>query len=168
MLAAAVLVGGMVLLFIAVTPATWLIDDERLRRDVTRVVARRFAWLSVGALVVLLLTGLYQLFSDAIVPAEIREGMFDFRWGPIFVVKMVLVGLLVLMIGVHGMWFGPRIARASDAVIESGDDEDAAWRLENLRRGSLLLSLVMLIVGIAVLGIGVSLRFHEYSQIPFN
>lgn len=168
MLAAAVLVGGMVLLFIAVTPATWLIDDERLRRDVTRVVARRFAWLSVGALGVLLLTGLQQLFSDAIVPAAIRESMFDFRWGPIFVVKMVLVGLLVVLIGVHGMWFGPRIARASDAVIESADDEDAAWRLENLRRGSLLLSLVMLIVGIAVLGIGVSLGFHEYSQIPFN
>ena len=65
---ASILVGPQVLLFLAVVPATWLIEDEGLRRSVTRVVTRRFGVLSGISLVGLLATGLYQFYSDGIVP----------------------------------------------------------------------------------------------------
>ena len=166
-LSAAVLVGGMVLLFFAVTPATWLIDDEALRRTVTRVVATRFAWMTGGALVLLLLTGIYQFTSDTITPPDVRADLMASPFGPIFVTKMALTVLFVALVGVHGMYFGPRIARAAEAVLAGGDDE-AAWRLTNLRRTSLVFSLVMLIVAVAVLALGVTLGNHGYSQVRFD
>lgn len=161
-LAVSVLVGGQVLLFMAVVPATWLIDDERLRHAVTRVVTRRFAWLTGLALVALLVTGLYQFYS--VVPEPVRESMNDYRFGPVFMIKMTAVVVLVALIGVHAMYFGPRIARASDAAV--GGDEEAVFRVEDLRRTSLLLSLAMLLLSVAVLGMGVLLGYQDYSYLP--
>ena len=159
---AAVLVGGMALLTFVVTPSTRLIEDEALRRTLTRVVARRFAMMTMVALVVLLATGLYQLF--AVVPEPIREQMNDYRWGPVFSVKMVLFVLLVALIAVHGMYLGPRIARQAE-LVASGGGQEAALRLESLRRNSGRISLVMLLVAAAVLAIGVTLGYHEYSYV---
>ncbi len=165
-LSTAVLVGGMVLLFVAVTPATWLIDDEALRTAVTRVVARRFAAMTGVALAVLVATGFYQLFS--VVPEPVRENMTDFRFGAVFMVKMAVFVLLVILIGVHGMYYGPRIARASAAVAESDGDDEAVWQLESLRRTSLMFSLAMLAVALSVLALGVALGNHAYSYVPFD
>lgn len=164
-LSAAVLVGGMVLLFFAVTPATWPIEDEAVRRGVIRVVTRRFAIMTVGALGLLLLTGIYQFMSDSITPAAIRDDLMAVRFGPIFMAKMFFTVVLVVLIGVHGMVYGPRIGRATDAVIAAPDDDDLKWPLANLRRTSLIFSFVMLIVGVAVLAMGVILANHGYSYI---
>lgn len=162
-ISAAVLVGGMILLFVAVTPATWLIEDEGLRTQVTRVVTRRFASMTVAALVILLVTGLYQLFS--IVPESIRSNMGDYRFGVAFMAKIALAVLLVAGIAVHAMYYGPRIARLADEV--AAGDEERAWQLENLRRASLLISLLLLIVGVAVAALGVVLGNHDFSYTPF-
>ncbi|MSQ42147.1 MAG: hypothetical protein EXR65_03830 [Dehalococcoidia bacterium] len=164
-LAAAMLVGGELLLFIAVTPASWLIDDERLRRAVTRVIARRFAMLTVIALVVLLATGLYQLLSNDFTPTQLREHPGDYRWGSIFILKMALTAALLVMIGIHGAVLGPRIARASDRADgdADGDGDGARVVLEGLRRNSLLFSLGMLLVSVAVLALGVALADHNFS-----
>ena len=165
-LSATVLVGGMVLLFLAVTPATWLIDDEALRSAVTRVVAQRFALMTAVTLAVLVVTGLYQLFS--VVPEAVRENMSDYRFGPVFIVKMAVFVLLLGLIGVHGMYYGPRIARASEAVAESDGDDEAVWHLEGLRRTALIFSLVMLVVAVLVLALGVTLGNHDYSYVLFD
>ncbi len=74
-LLAAVLVGPQVLLFYAVVPSTWLIEDEPLRRAVTRVVTQRFGVLTAVSLVGLLLTGLALYTSDVFVPPDIRTDM---------------------------------------------------------------------------------------------
>ena len=157
---AALLVGPMLLLAIAVTPSAWLIEDEGLRRAVTRVVTRRYAVIAGVSLVGLLVTGLYQFYS--LVPDAIQEDMLDFRFGLIFMVKMTGFVLLVALIALHAMYFGPRIRRASEAV-ERGEAEPGV--LEHQRRNSLLLSLLMTAVGIAVLFLGATLGDHAYSYI---
>jgi putative copper export protein len=130
------------------------------------VVARRFARMTGVALAVLVATGLYQLFS--VVPAPVRENMTDYRFGAVFVVKMAVFVLLVILIGAHGMYYGPRIARAAEQVAESDGDEGAVWRLEGLRRTSLIFSLAMLVVALSVLALGVTLGNHDYSYVPFD
>ena len=158
---AAVLVGPQLLLFFAVVPATWLIDDERLRRSVTRVVTRRFGLLTVISLLGLLVTGLYQFYS--LVPEAIQDEMMDFRFGMVFVTKMTALTVLVGLIAVHGIVFGRRIRETSEAV-ERGEAD--AGRLEQLRRNSLVFSTIMLLVSIAILFMGVTLGHHEYSYQP--
>jgi uncharacterized membrane protein len=162
-LLAAVLVGPQLLLFYAVVPSTWLIDDEGLRRRVTLVVTRRYATMTVVALVGLLVTGLYQFFQDAVVPPAVREEMMDYRWGLVFSTKMTFFLLLIVLIAVHGMVFGRRIRHASEAV-ERG--ELPATALEQARKASFLFSTLLLVVSIALLFLGVTLGHHAYSLQP--
>ena len=157
-LLAAVLVGPQVLLFFAVVPATWLIDDEGVHRAVTRVVTRRFATLTVVSLVGLLVTGLYQFYS--IPPEAIREDMMEYRFGMVFAAKMTALTLLIVLIAVHGVVFGRRIRATSEAV-ERGEADAAT--LEQARRSSLLFSTLILLVSVAILVMGVTLGHHEYS-----
>ncbi len=160
-LLAATLVGPQLLLFYAVVPSTWLIEDEGLRRAVTRVVTRRFAILSGISLVGLLITGLYQFYSDGIVPEGVREDMMDYRWGLIFSTKMTLFVLLIALTAVHGVVYGRRIQAASEAV-ERGELD--AGVLERARRNSLLFSTVILLVSMVLLVLGVTLGNAAYSE----
>ena len=160
---AAVLVGGQALLFFAVVPSTWLIDDEGLRRRVTAVVTQRFALLAVVSIAGLVVTGLIQFYSDELLPPAVRDEMMDFRFGPIFVTKMTLLVVLVAMIAVHGAVFGRRIRRISEAV-QQGEAEQGD--LERQRRNSLLFSTLILLVSIALIFLGAALGNDAFSHEP--
>jgi len=162
-LLAAILVGPQFLLFYAVIPGTWLIEDERVRRSVTQVVTRRFGMLAGISLLGLIVSGLYQFYSDGIVPPGVREEMMDYRWGIIFSTKMTLLILLIVLLAVHGFVFGRRIRAASEAL-ERGEGDVAA--LESARRGSLLFSTLILLVSVGILCLGVALSFTAYSEVP--
>ncbi len=143
--AAAVLVGPQLLMFYAVTPATWLIEhDEKLKRDVLRVVTHRFAQLSMIAFAVLVLTGVYQYTMLA--PEEIR--------GWIFSTKMLGVIAMVGMTYWHVAKYGRAIARLSDDVIAGRGDEG---ELESLRLKSFTFSIALMVVSIATFALGVAL-----------
>lgn len=158
---ASMLIGPQILLFLAVVPATWLIPDERLRREVTRVVTQRFAWIASLAIGGLVLTGLYQL--DAVVCMDVRGNIMDYRFGPVFVTKMTAFLVLLVAIMAHGMIFGRRVRLMSEAV-ERGEAD--AGQLEQARRNSLLFSMVILLLSIAVLFMGATLGNHDYSCMP--
>ena len=160
---AALLVGGQVLLFFAVIPSTWLIEDEGLRRRVTLVVAHRFTWIVGISLVGLIVTGLTQFYTDIFVPPDIRENMTDFHFGRVFMVKMLFVTILIIMIAVHGAVFGQRIGRISDAV-QAGEMDRG--ELEQARRTSLVFSMLMVLVSIVLIFLGASLGNHAYSHDP--
>jgi uncharacterized membrane protein len=159
---AAILVGGQLLLFFAVVPSTWLIDDHGLRRRVTAVVAQRFGMMAGVSLAGLVVTGLFQFYSDDLVPPDVRENMMDYRFGPVFVTKMTLLVVLVVMIGIHGAYFGRRIGQLSDAV-EAGEADPG--ELERLRRNSLLFATLMVLVSIALIFLGATLGNDAYSHI---
>lgn len=156
--AAAVFVGPQLLMFYAVTPATWLIDDEKLKRQLVSVVARRFGALAAISLVTLLVTGLYQFYT--VVPDVIQEEMMDFRFGMIFITKMTMFTVVVALVMVHAMVFARRIRRLSDAV-EAGEAEPA--ELEQARMHSFLFSGLLLLASFATLWLGVTLGHAEYS-----
>ena len=162
--AAAILVGPQVLLWFAVVPSTWLIEDERLRRRVTRVSTVRFGMLSTIALVALVVTGLYQFYN--VVPEGIQDDINGFRWGPIFMLKMTLFVVLVGLILLHGLVYGRRVARLSDAWLEDPDDQELGWELERQRRWSFGVSFIMIVVSVVVLALGVTLGHGEYSYVP--
>ncbi len=157
---AAVLVGPQLLMFLAVTPASWLIGDHELRTQVVRVIARRFAVLSVVALVGLLLTGLYQLYN--VTPDTVREEMTDYRFGIIFMIKMTLFVLLIAMIAFHAAVLARRMGRVTEEL-RAGRADPA--ELEGARRNSLLFSGLMVLVSFAILALGVLLGNMQYSYV---
>lgn len=160
-IAAAVLFGPQVLMFYAVTPATWMLGDEEVRRAVVKVVAGRFGRLTAIALVVLLVTGLYQYYS--IVPEAIREDPGGYRFGALFAAKMGAFTTVIVLIVVHVFMFGRKIAQLSDAVIAG--DEEQRGALETARSRSFVFSLVLLLVTLATLALGVALGDESFSYV---
>jgi len=158
--AAAILIGPQVLMFYAVIPSTWLISDERLRRDVIQVVSRRFGLLAGLSLVVLLATGLNQFYT--VTPQYIQDDMTAYRYGQIFITKMTLFTLLLGLILAHTFIFSRRIRALSDAVLAGTGD---AGLLERTRMKSLLFTVLLIMVSLGVLWLGVMLGHHEYSYV---
>ncbi len=158
--AAAVFVGPQLLMFYAVTPATWLIEDEALKRQLLAVIARRFGALAAISLVTLLVTGLYQFYT--VVPDDIQAEMMDFRFGLIFVLKMTMFTVVLGLVLLHAMVFARRIRRLS-AAVDAGDA--APEELQLARMHSLLLSGVLMLASIATLWLGVTLGHAEYSYV---
>ena len=144
--AAALWVGPQVFLFVAFAPAMQRIADQRLRAEVTRVMTRRFGMLAAIAMVVLVITGLVM----------VGERLYD--WSVLvttsFGQMLLLKGLLVLaVLGLtvyHAFELAPRVAAMALSV---GPGE------ASLRRRSLLVNSANLALSLAVLLLGVFLRY---------
>ena len=147
--AAALLFGPQVLMFFALTPATWFIDDEQLKRNVVSTVARRFGIMSATSIVVLVATGIYQI--QVFAPSYLIET----KWGSILVLKMVAFVLLMILLMIHTTYFGKKIRTLSDEVLNG--DQDKVGDLDYLRRQSWLFSFLMLLVTTGTLWLGVAL-----------
>ena len=153
--AAALLFGPQVLMFFALTPATWFIDDEQLKRNVVSTVAGRFGIMSAASILVLMATGVYQM--QAFAPSNLVET----RWGSILVVKMIAFVILMILLMIHTMYFSKKIQILSEEVING--DEDKVGDLDYLRRQSWLFSFLMLLVTTATLWLGVAQGNHQFS-----
>jgi uncharacterized membrane protein len=174
--AAAILVGPQILMFLAVVPATWLIeDDEKLKRAITRVVAARFGMLATIAIVVLIVTGLYQYYT--IVPVNVREAPEEYYFGAIFSLKMLMFVVTMVLIGIHMRYYGKRIAGLSDRVIEIQDDPFSAstteaaelrTELERARQKSFGFSVFILGASLVTMWLGVALGHEAFAWGQIN
>ncbi|HIE84289.1 MAG TPA: hypothetical protein EYQ00_10810 [Dehalococcoidia bacterium] len=153
--AAALLFGPQVLMFFALTPATWFIDDEQLKRNVVSTVARRFGIMSAASILVLAITGIYQI--QVFAPSDLIET----TWGSILVVKMIAFVVLMILLMIHTTYFSKKIRMLSDEVING--DEDKVGDLDYLRRQSWLFSFLMLLVTTGTLWLGIALGNHQFS-----
>ena len=157
--AAAIFVGPQLLLFFAVMPATWLIDDERLRRDVTLVISRRFGKIAAFALLILLLTGLYQFYF--IVPDTVSSDMATYNFGRIFMLKMTLFIVVLGPVVLH-IILGKKIGKLVDTLV---DGEDNNFALAEARQKSFIWSGVLLFVSFCILALGVLLGNPQFSYV---
>ena len=161
-LAVTVWVGPQFFLFLAAVPAVRTIEDRDTRAKVMRVIVTRFGWLAWGAMAVIVLTGVSNLFQEAN-DANLDVGDLlspDIRYFHIFTTKMVLVGLTVLLTAVHTFIIGPR----QMALNEQMEADPAA--VSRLRRLSVAISSLTLIASIAVIFAAALLANHDYSFQP--
>lgn len=154
-LGVAVWVGPQFFLFIAAIPAVRTIEDARLRAGVLRILVTRFAWMAWAALLLIVLTGISNIFQEA----EDFDNLLDYsyRWMNYFSLKMVLVGVMVVLTALHTFVVGPRqLALAEQG--EAGSEEAA-----RVRRASIILSSLVLLTSIVVIFLGALLDNHEFS-----
>jgi putative copper export protein len=154
LLAAATWVGSQVFMFVAVVPALRTLDDAA-RRGAVVVLNRRFAWLGWGALAVLVLTGI-----DNVMRRQDETDLvfdYDFRYGWLFVSKLVLVAVVIALTAIHTYVVGPRLL-----ALQEGGRASAA-ELSSARRLSIQLSVVNLLAGVAILFLVALLQNGEFS-----
>jgi uncharacterized membrane protein len=146
-------------MFAVAVPALRLIEDAAVRARVMRAVVTRFGWLAWGALAIIVLSGISNLFQEqADTPLDLSST--DYRYYHLFSLKMVLVGVAVLLTAVHSFVIGPRQLRLAENP--PADPESAA----SLRRLSMIVSGLVLLTSIAVVYVAALLGDHNYSFQP--
>src|SRR3990172_8926493 len=140
-LAATIWVGPQVFLFVAAIPAIRTVEDAQARARAMRVVTSRFGWLGWGAMAVLVITGIGNLFEIAPVdPGDI----WDLNYGAIFIAKMALTGAVIALTALHSFVIGPRMI----TLQESAADEA---QVAAMRRVSIIVSGVGLVLSLGIL-----------------
>lgn len=128
-LAATVWVGPQVFLAAAAIPAVRTIEDAKERARVMRIITTRFGYLAWGAMVVLVITGIGNIYEN-----DRSTGyLFDHNWGTIFEVKMTLVIATVALTALHSFVIGPRMLRLQESVTDEA-------QLAPMRRLSIIIS----------------------------
>jgi uncharacterized membrane protein len=153
--AVAVWLGPQFFMFLVAMPALRLIEDAQLRAKILRVVVTRFGWLAWAALLVIVMTGISNLFQEANDFSHVWDP--EYRYYNLFSLKMVLVGLAVALTAVHSFVIGPR----QMALAENPPDDPE--RAASLRRLSMIVSGLVLVLSIAVVYVAAVLANHEYS-----
>ena len=143
-LAATIWVGPQVFLFVAAIPAVRTIEDARARARVVRIITTRFSYLAWGAMVVLVITGIGNLYEIA--PVDVDK-INDLNYGTIFMVKMALVVATVVLTALHSFVIGPRML----ALQESVSDES---QIASMRRASIIISSINGLLALAILFCG--------------
>lgn len=157
--AVAVWLGPQFFMFLVTVPALRAIDDPDVRLRVMRIIIYRFGWLAWGAMVVIVLSGISNLFQEADDFPYVFDP--DFRYFHIFSTKMALVGLTVILTALHTFVVGPRQLRLHEEM-----RADSAAEAARLRRTSIVLSSLALLVSVAVVYVGALLANHEFSFRP--
>ena len=152
-LAVAVWVGPQFFLFIAAVPAVRTIEDMAVRARVLRIITTRFGWMAWAALVVIVLSGISNLFQEG---DQADLWNTELRWYSVFSFKMVLVGVMVLLTAVHSFIVGPRQL----ALMEAGDTGEEAAKL---RRAAISISTLILVASVITILLGAMLNNHEWS-----
>lgn len=140
-LAAVIFIGPQVFLAFVAMPALRNVEDARARQAAVRAITRGLGVLGVGALAVLVATGLYNFYA---VPEV--DLFFDSRdrYRRLFEVKMLLVTIVIILTVLHGAMFGRRLQRLQEA----GASEAA---LAKARQWSMAASMLNLAASIFIL-----------------
>ncbi|MFB3093355.1 MAG: DUF4149 domain-containing protein [Dehalococcoidia bacterium] len=153
--AVAVWLGPQFFMFLVTVPAVRVIEDPEVRLQVMRVIVTRFGWLAWAAMAVIVLSGVSNLFQEADEFGHLWDT--EYRYFQIFSTKMVLVGLMVILTALHTFVIGPKQLRLLEEV--RGDSTEAA----GLRRVSIIVSSLTLLISIAVVYTAALLANHAYS-----
>jgi len=159
-LAVSVWVGPQFFLFLAAVPALRTIEDRQLRARVMRVIVTRFGWLAWGAMLVIVLSGVSNLFQEGADTPLSWASANDFRYGRIFAEKMMFVGIAVALTAVHTFVIGPRQLALNEQMEADPEQTD------RLRRISIVVSGVSLLASILAIYMGAVLANHDYSFQP--
>ena len=139
---AALYVGPQVFLFAAAVPALRTIDDVEQRMRVTRMVTTRFGWIGGGALLLLVITGIFN-YDHARDLGFIDSDDFP-RYFFVLQVKLTLVTIVVLLTLLHGGLLGRRLLKLQ----ETGASEQ---EIAATRRWSVIVSATTLTLSVVIL-----------------
>ena len=145
-------------MFAAALPAIREIGDRQLRAKVMRVVVVRFSYVAWGAMAVIVLTGISNIFQTTDDFPHFFDS--DYRYFQVFSTKMTLLGATVLLTAAHTFIVGPQQLRLAE---DPNPDETEVLRL---RRWSIILSSAALLGSVAVLFCGALLTNHDWSFQP--
>ena len=139
-IAATIWVGPQVFLFVAAVPAVRTVEDVQVRARIMRVLTTRFGYLAWGAMLVLVVTGIGNLFEHNL---EV-DVLFDLNYWTILEVKIALVIATVVLTALHSFVIGPRLLKLQESVADEA-------QIASTRRLSIIISASNLALALGIL-----------------
>ncbi len=155
-------VGPQVFLAVAWGPASRQIEDLPTRVAAMRTMTRRFGYLGGSGLALILIAGTYLVFTWRdyyAIPGDVE--FTSLRFGAWFIVKMNVLILMLLVVGLHIAWAGPKQLRLYEAKARGEAVDEAALR--RARAVSMTLSLLGLVLSLAIMVMGVMIGTPGWS-----
>lgn len=155
--AATAFIGPQFFLFLVIPALRALEPGARARA--LRALTSRFGWLGGAAIVVLVLSGLSNLFQRMDEIDDLLDPDRRYFW--IFLAKMSLLGMALALTAAHSFVVGPRQLRAMEGM---GGRSDAEARA--LRRATMALSTLILLASLGIVFAAVLMADHSFSLQP--
>lgn len=159
--AVAVWLGGQIVTAACVVPALRAVGDRTLWLDALEGFTRRFGRVGIAAMIIILITGGAMVDPRLDQASNFGDGIYDARWGIIFVIKMSLWVVMMGLIGLHQFVFGPRQLKLAR---ETANAEADTPELRRVRMITIALSISGLLFTLAVAGAGAFLGNHNFSM----
>jgi uncharacterized membrane protein len=158
----ALFVGPQFFLAFAWVPASRQIADLVTRAQAMRTITRRFGYIGGIGLVLILVAGTYLIatWRDFYGYPD-DAGFTDVRYGVIFIIKMSVLIVMLVLVGLHMFWAGPRQLALMEA--QARGEAVGPEELRRQRMLSMTLSIAGLVLTLAIMVMGVSLSTTEYS-----
>ncbi|MEX0782467.1 MAG: hypothetical protein WD557_07445 [Dehalococcoidia bacterium] len=158
----ALFVGPQFFLAFAWVPASRGITDLPMRVQAMRTITRRFAYIGGAGLALIILAGIYLITTWRDYYAQPDDLEFtSLRYGVIFIIKMNVLILMLIVVGIHTFWTGPRLISRIEAQANGEAVTDADVR--KLRVQSMVLSITGLVLVLAIMVMGASMSSTAYS-----
>ena len=158
----AVWLGGQVLTAAAVIPTLRAAGDREFWLSALESFTRRFGRIGIAAMVIIVITGGAMIDPRLDQAENFGASISDARWGIIFVTKMALWAAMIAVIGLHQFVFGPRQLELAREAVAAGEGDSP--QLRRVRRLTILLSVVGLLLTLLVAGAGAFLGNHNFSM----
>lgn len=155
-LAAATWVGGMMFLTFALVPSLRELTDRRVGIQLIQSTGHRFKIIGWIALATLIVTGFANVWARGQWSLLHTADFWRFGFGKVLGVKLVLVGLTLLISGLHDFLVGPRAIE----VMRRNPDAPATRQLRRLAswmgRTNFLLALAIVLCGVMLVRGGIA------------
>ena len=159
----AIWLGGQIVTAACVIPALRSVGNRTVWLDVLEGFTKRFGRIGIATMVVIVITGGLMIDPRLEQVENFTGDLYGARWGYIFVIKMALWAAMIGVIGLHQFVFGPRQLELSRATAEAEEDTP---ELARVRRLTIVLSIVGLLLTLLVAGAGAFMGNHNFAMLP--
>jgi copper resistance protein D len=158
----ALFVGPQFFLAFAWVPASRGIADLPTRVRAMRTITRRFAWIGGTGLVLIVVAGVYLISTWRDYYSQPDDVEFtSLRFGVIFIIKMNVLILMLIVVGIHTFFTGPKLIERMEE--QARGEAVADEQLRKLRLQSMALSITGLVLVLAIMVMGASMSSTGYS-----
>ncbi len=158
----ALYVGPQAFVAFAWVPASRTIEDLPTRVKAMKTITRRFGFIGGTGLVMIIIAGSY-LIADWRSYYAIDEsvGFTDLKFGQIFIIKMNLLLLMLVAVGLHMFWIGPKLQGLMEEKASGGLVSEA--EVSKTRKLSMVLSITGLLLVLVIMVLGAMMNATGYS-----
>ena len=137
--AAIVLIGGLTFSQFVLTPAARDTAADSKSREVVRLAGRRFRTIAWVSLIILILTGAYQMLNES------GSARIETTWGVVLMLKLLLFAIAFGLLLIHDFIIDP-YAPSSQAAPPSASSPTVPARADTLQKAVIVMTLAVLLV----------------------